>query len=68
MRQFKDFSLVRGVSTPPNTIRVFGVDLDYPLSYNIGVVYLINSTPKFQTHNPENLLILKILVQTKEFH
>ena len=33
---------------------------------NIGAAYLINSTLKHQTHNHGNLLILKILVQTKK--
>ena len=33
---------------------------------NIGSTHLINSTMKHQTHNTGNLLILKILVQTKK--
>ena len=32
---------------------------------NIGTAYLINCTLELQTHNPGNLLILQILVQTK---
>ena len=49
---------------PMNPKNVSEIDLDRMFLTNIGTTHLVNSTLNYQTHNPGNLLILKILVQT----
>ncbi len=52
------------VSVPRNLYWRKGFNPDYDFFNSYGAACHVNSTLKFQTHNPVNLLILQILVQT----